>query len=89
MMIYLSRGTLAEATDLQAFHDLLVANGWTALTALNVMIFSLAHWPCATTLLSIRKEAGGWRWAALAFCAPLALGIACCCLTTAFCKFFL
>ena len=89
MMIYLSRGTLAEAADLQAFHDLLVANGWTALTALNVMIFSLAHWPCATTLLSIRKEAGGWRWAALAFCAPLALGIACCCLTTAFCKFFL
>ncbi len=81
MMIYMSQGTLAEVNDLGFFYQLLTDNGWTCLTALNMMLFSMLHWPCATTLLSIKKEAGGWKWAGIAFAAPLLMGIAVCCTT--------
>ena len=56
MMIYMSTGTLGEVSDLNFFHQLLIDNGWTMLTAVNMIIFSLMHWPCATTLLSIKKS---------------------------------
>lgn len=81
MMIYMSQGNLAEVTDLTFFKELLVENGWTALTALNMMIFSLMHWPCATTLISIKKESGSLRWTILSFLAPLVLGVAICAVT--------
>ncbi len=89
MMIYMNQGTLTEITDMSFFYELLVEHGWTGLTALNVMLFSLMHWPCATTILSIRKESGSWRWAAAAVAAPLALGGLICMATTAVaCKIF-
>ena len=59
MMIYMSQGTLAEVNDLGFFYQLLTDNGWSCLTALNMMLFSMMHWPCATTLLSIKKEEMG------------------------------
>lgn len=52
MMIYMSQGTLTEVSDLNFFYALLLDNGWTELTAINVLIFAMIHWPCATTLLS-------------------------------------
>lgn len=78
MMIYMSQGTLTEITDLGFFLDLLVDNGWTYLTAINMMIFTLMHWPCGTTILSIKKETGSWKWAALAVLVPLTMGIVLC-----------
>ena len=57
---------------------LLRTQGWTAWTAGAVMLFCLFHWPCSTTLLTIRKETGRWRWAALAALLPTACGLACC-----------
>ena len=89
MMIYMSQGTLAEVNDLEFFYQLLVSNGWTYLTALNVMIFSMMHWPCATTLLSIKKESGSWKWAGISFIAPLMMGIGLCVITTFIYRFFL
>ncbi|MBS6207659.1 MAG: ferrous iron transporter B [Firmicutes bacterium] len=89
MMIYMSQGTLAEVNDLGFFYQLLTDNGWSCLTALNMMLFSMMHWPCATTLLSIKKEAGSWKWAGIAFIAPLAMGIVVCCATTLLSRFFL
>lgn len=89
MMIYMSQGTLAEVNDLEFFYQLLTDNGWTCLTAVNVMLFSMMHWPCATTLLSIKKESGSWYWTAVAFIAPLMMGIAVCCMTTCAYRFFL
>ena len=87
MMIYMDQGMLAEITDMGFFYRLLLENGWTGLTALNVMLFSLMHWPCATTILTIRKESGSWKWAGTAVLAPLALGIIICWITTAvYCK---
>lgn len=83
MMIYLSSGTLAEVGDVESFRILLVNNGWSMLTALNVMIFSVMHWPCATTLLSIKKETGSLYWTTVAFAAPLVMGTALCCISAA------
>ena len=89
MMIYMSMGTLGETGDLNYFADILCSNGWTEIKAINVMIFSLMHWPCATALLSVKKEAGGWRWAAAAFAVPLIMGVTVCSVTAAFYRIFL
>lgn len=62
LMSYLGTGALLEADSLLTMKALLVSRGWTWLTALNVMVFSLLHFPCGTTLLTIRHETGGWKW---------------------------
>jgi ferrous iron transport protein B len=82
MMIYMKEGMLTEVTNLTFFHNLLAENGWTQLTALNVMLFSLMHWPCAATLLTIKKESGSWKWTAVSILAPLAMGLIFCAVTT-------
>lgn len=89
MMIYMSEGVLTEITDLGFFNELLVANGWTMLTAMNVMIFTLMHWPCATTLLSIKKESGSWLWTAVAAIGPTVMGATICMFTTFLYSFLL
>ncbi|MDO5145542.1 MAG: ferrous iron transport protein B [Eubacteriales bacterium] len=78
LMAYLSGGTLVEMGSLTEFHQLLVANGWTMTTALCTLVFFLFHWPCATTLLTIKKETGNWKWTALAALLPTALGVGLC-----------
>ena len=80
LMIYSAGGTLREIGDGGAFHALLLQNGWTGLTALCVLIFCVLHWPCSTTLLTIRRETGRWRWVLLAALLPTALGLALCAL---------
>ena len=79
-MIYSAGGTLREIGDGSAFHALLLQNGWTGVTALCVLIFCVLHWPCSTTLLTIRRETGRWRWVLLAALLPTALGLALCAL---------
>ena len=78
VMIYSMGGSLTELGELPALRPLLVENGWTAVTALCVMLFSLCHWPCSTTLLTIKKETGSARWTALAALLPTALGALLC-----------
>ena len=78
IMSYMSTGNLIELENLSSLKELLVANGWTWLTAICLMLFSLMHWPCSTTCLTIRKEAGSWKWAALAFFIPTLAGIVIC-----------
>lgn len=78
LMMYLSQGTLTDISDLTALHELLIANGWTLHTAICVMLFSLMHWPCATTCMTIYKETGSAKWTAAAIVIPAALGCAIC-----------
>ena len=78
MMIYRAGESLAESASAAALGELLRARGWTAWTAGAAALFMLFHWPCSTTLLTVKKEAGGWRWAALAALIPTLCGIACC-----------
>ena len=78
LMSYLSQGSLADFESLGQLKELLVNQGWTWATAVSVMLFSLMHWPCTTTLLTIRKESGSWKWTVLACLIPTACGILAC-----------
>lgn len=82
LMSYLSHGSLIEVSDISAIGEILIQNEWTFLTAINVMLFSLMHFPCSTTLLTIKKETGKWKWAILSFIIPTICGIIVCMFTT-------
>ena len=77
IMAYLSQGTLVELS-LPAMKELFLSQGWTWVTAVSVLLFTLFHWPCSTTLLTVKKETGSWGWAALAFALPTAFGVITC-----------
>jgi ferrous iron transport protein B len=70
-------GVMFEADD-STLHTMLVSAGWTTLTAVCLMLFSLLHNPCSTTLYTIQKETADWRWTTLAAALPLALGFLVC-----------
>ncbi len=78
IMAYMSQGSLLELGGTAELKALLEANGWTWVTAGSFILFSLMHWPCSTTLLTIRKETGSLRWTALAAAIPTAAGALCC-----------
>lgn len=78
LMGYASSGVLQEAASLEAMRTVLVQNGWTPLTAVCVMVFSLLHFPCSTTVLTIYKESRSVKWTAVAFLLPTVLGCAVC-----------
>ena len=88
VMGYLATGTLADVSDLAAFRTLLVANGWTVCTALCTLLFSVAHWPCSTTCLTIWKETHSVRWTLAAIALPTACGVALCLATHGICTLF-
>ena len=81
-MTYLSAGTLVECASLSEMQALFAANGWTWATAVSVILFLLFHWPCSTTLLTIKKETGSWKWCLWAALLPTVLGILLCILFT-------
>lgn len=85
-MNYMQQGGLSEIQSAQMF-ELFVQNGWNAVTALCVIVFTLMHFPCATSLLTIRKEAGG-KWAALAFVIPTLCGMILCALIAGVARLF-
>ena len=78
IMGYMSLGTITDMNDLNLLKELFVSNGWTWVTAICVMLFSLFHFPCLTTLLTIKKETGRLSWTFLSFIIPLIIGISLC-----------
>ncbi len=78
LMIYSAGGTLLDAGSLGEVGAVLAQNGWTAQTAVCAVIFTVLHWPCSTTLLTVKKETGSWKWTALAALVPTALGLVLC-----------
>ena len=82
LMSYMRSGSLVDLENTFSIGQILIQNGWTLLTAINVMIFTLLHFPCTTTLLTIKKEAGSWKWVGLAFLLPTICGIVFCMVTT-------
>lgn len=82
LMSYLQANTLVSLEDTFAIGNILIQNGWTFLTALNVMLFTLLHFPCATTLLTIKKETHSLKWMVLAFLLPTICGLCVCLFTT-------
>lgn len=89
IMAYMSSGTITEFDSLNELKSLFVENGWTTVTAVCTMIFSLFHWPCSTTLLTIKKETGSLKWTALAAAIPTLCGIIICMLINLISKIFI
>lgn len=89
LMAYLSSGSMVEFNSIESLRDILLSHGWTYLTALNVMLFTLLHWPCATTLMTIKKETGSKKWTALAVIIPTVIAVAVCFITTTISRLFL
>ncbi len=69
-------GVLVQTNDSASLMTLFTAGGWTLLTAVNLMLFSLIHNPCSTTIYTIFKETGNKKWTAVAALLPLAMGFA-------------
>lgn len=75
LMGYLSAGSLLELDSLEALQSVLLARGWTWITALSVMLFTVLHYPCSTTLVTIYRETASLKWTLLAAVIPLAIAI--------------
>jgi ferrous iron transport protein B len=74
MMVYMGTGMMTDVTSFEDIRRLLVdQNDWTMLTAVNLMLFSLLHNPCATTILTIYKETLSKKWAAVGALMPLVI----------------
>jgi ferrous iron transport protein B len=78
IMGYMSTGNILELDNLSQLRALLVSHGWTWLTAVCTMLFSLMHWPCGTTCWTIKKESQSWKWTLVSFLVPTITGIVIC-----------
>ena len=81
LMCYLGGNSLVNLEDTFSIGQILISHGWTILTAINVMLFTVLHYACATALLAIKKETGSWKWTAVSFLLPTVCGIVVCLLT--------
>ncbi len=82
------KGVMIELTDDVTRRVLVEHGGWTLLTGINLMLFSLLHNPCSTTILTIWNETRSKRWTALAVAIPLALGFGVCFITASAARLF-
>jgi len=89
IMAYMAEGKLLEIDDLSVLKELLVNNGWTWVTAVSTLLFSLMHWPCSTTCLTIRKETQSVKWTLVSWFIPTITGFIVCFLFTTVCRAFL
>jgi len=80
IMTYSASANIPLATDISLMREIFIANGWTWVTAACTILFSLAHWPCSTTLLTIKKETGSIKWTIVAFILPTCIGLLLCAL---------
>ena len=89
LMTYLEQGSLQEINDPNLLRAILSENGWSLGTAVCTCLFTLFHWPCLTTLLSIKRETGSLKWTAAAFLLPTLFGVLLCILFAQTAAFFL
>lgn len=89
IMAYMAEGKLLKIDDLSVLKELLVNNGWTWVTAVSTLLFSLMHWPCSTTCLTIRKETQSVKWTIVSWLVPTITGFIVCFLFTTVARAFL
>lgn len=89
IMAYTAQSSLTDFESLSSLHTLLIEQGWTISTAVSMLILCVLHWPCATTLLTIKKETHSLKWTALAFLLPTCMGFLLCFLVTCVFHIFL
>lgn len=78
IMTYTQSTTITEMGTLSSVYLLFLENGWTIVTAICVIIFFLMHWPCTTTLLTIKKETADIKWTIISFLLPTVMGFLVC-----------
>ena len=78
LMIYTGGGALTEYASLAELGAVLSSAGWSVTTAICVTFFTVFHFPCSTTMLTIKKESGKWRWAMLSAALSTAIGLLYC-----------
>ena len=88
IMSYMSTGSILQLDNLNQLSVLLINNGWTWLTAVCFIIFTLMHWPCGTTFLTIKKETQSWKWTIISFLVPTVTGLVVCFIITTLVRLF-
>lgn len=83
LMAYLAQGSLVDMGELTGVQALLEAQGWTMTTAVCTLLFTLFHWPCSTTCLTIYRESKSLKWTLVAVAVPTLLGVGLCVLVNA------
>lgn len=78
VMSYLSAGSMVDFENLDALKNILISHGWNFITAINFMLFSLLHFPCGTTIWTIRKETGSIKWTLISAILPTLVAIIVC-----------
>ncbi len=86
---YSASAVISDVGDTSALFSLLTSNGWTVKTAVCFIIFSLCHWPCATTLLTVKKETKSIKWTLVAFLLPTIFGVILCSMVNALWNLFI
>jgi ferrous iron transport protein B len=78
IMAYMENGVLEDGFSLLFMKNLFIDNGWTIKTAISMLIFTLCHWPCSTTVLTVKKETASVKWTMLSILLPTAFGVVLC-----------
>ena len=78
LMIYLSNNTMLDINNMNEIKNILITNNWTIKTAICMLIFIVFHFPCSTTILTIKKETSSIKWTLLSFFIPLLIGVILC-----------
>lgn len=89
LMTYMAQGSLTDMSNYMELKQILIQNGWTSITAICMLLFSLMHWPCSTTLLTIQKETKSIKWTLVSFLVPTITGISVCFLVSHVLRIFL
>ncbi len=89
LMIYTSGGTLTEYASYAELQSILLSNGWNKVTAICMILMVLFHFPCSTTVLTIKKETGSLKWTAVSVILPTLIGIILCFLVSSVSRLFI
>ncbi|MEJ2506673.1 MAG: ferrous iron transporter B, partial [Ignavibacteriaceae bacterium] len=81
-------GVMFDAGSASATGTILAAGGWTLLTGINLMLFSLLHNPCSTTIYTIYKETKSVKWTLVSTFLPIVMGIVVCFFVTQIWRLF-
>ena len=81
IMIYMATGNIGTLSGVDQTRQLFLENGWTNTTALCTILFSLFHWPCSTTILTVKKETNSFKWTIASILIPTLIGFLLCTIT--------
>ena len=88
-MSYTQMTSLTDYNSLTELKTLLSNNNWTIITAISFMIFTICHFPCGTTIMTIKKETSSIKWTLLSIIIPTIIGLILCFIVSNILKIFI